>query len=302
MTDRHSAHHLGRHRDFWWNADFLSLLSQRWGRVFTSGRLLDVGCGQGTWSKTLVPHLPGITEVIGIDAEPAWVAQAARTAPPPEYGCRYRYLACDAIALPFPDKHFDVVTGQTVLIHVADPGAVLDEMLRVLVPGGLIVLVEPSNRSMQVIQDSLHGDEEPDCTAERFEFYLRCERGKLVLREGDNSLGDRLPELLADKPVTGIQLCVSDRAFGLWPPYAGEQQATWRTQVEKWADEGIWIWPQERSQRYFLAGGGSPDDFQWRWARRTQELRDLSAALRAGRYCAGGGRLMYVASAVKADG
>ena len=61
----------------------------------------------------------------------------------PEYIHRFRYRVADAKTLPFPDASFDLVTCQTLLIHLADPSAVIAEMARVARPGGLVLAAEP---------------------------------------------------------------------------------------------------------------------------------------------------------------
>ncbi|MGC1181960.1 class I SAM-dependent methyltransferase [Legionella sp.] len=58
---------------------------------------------------------------------------------------RYSYQQGNANNIPFEDNTFDMVTCQTLLIHVGDVDHVLSEMIRVLKPGGLLVTVEPNN-------------------------------------------------------------------------------------------------------------------------------------------------------------
>ena len=53
-----------------------------------------------------------------------------------------RFVAGDAVALPFPDGAFDAVTISFGLRNVADPDAALAEMLRVTRPGGRLVICE----------------------------------------------------------------------------------------------------------------------------------------------------------------
>lgn len=47
-------------------------------------------------------------------------------------------------AIPYPDDSFDIVYSSNVLEHVGDPAAVLDEALRVLKPGGRLLVVVPN--------------------------------------------------------------------------------------------------------------------------------------------------------------
>lgn len=137
----HSEQYFGDTRDFWWHVDFLALMARRW-RLDEVHAMLDVGCGLGHWGRLLRPLLAPDARVWGIDPEPEWVTQAAERADQPG---AYTYGTASADALPFPDDTFDMVTCQTVLIHVPDLAAALREMHRVLRPGGLLAVAEPNN-------------------------------------------------------------------------------------------------------------------------------------------------------------
>src|SRR5438067_989004 len=136
----HSAAFFGDFRDFWWNRDFLELMARRW-NLSAVQSVLDVGCGIGHWGRILLPLLPEHAKLTGIDREPEWIEKANTL------GDRERtsYLEGDVMALPFEDSSFDLVTCQTVLIHLQDPLGAIREMMRVAKPGGLIVTAEPNN-------------------------------------------------------------------------------------------------------------------------------------------------------------
>ena len=88
----------------------------------------------GHWSRALTRVLPALTESVGVDPESAWVKQAVLVDDRP--ATTATVLQGRGEQLPFPDGHFDLVTCQTVLIHVADVVAVLREMCRVARPAG----------------------------------------------------------------------------------------------------------------------------------------------------------------------
>jgi 2-polyprenyl-6-hydroxyphenyl methylase/3-demethylubiquinone-9 3-methyltransferase len=90
--------------------------------------LVDVACGGGL----LAPHLPPGYRHVGVDL----VAAGLRTAR--EHGVAA--LRADATALPLRSESADVVVAGEVLEHVADPLAVVRECLRVLRPGGTLVI------------------------------------------------------------------------------------------------------------------------------------------------------------------
>ena len=140
----HSAEYFGDTRDYWWNVDFLELIGKRLSFDHVQD-VLDVGSGVGHWGQLLANVLPHNARVQGVDRDPLWVEKAAGRAAAHGLADRFTYQVAVAEKLPFADASFDLVTCQTVLIHTPDPGAVVDEMIRVARPGGLILAAEPNN-------------------------------------------------------------------------------------------------------------------------------------------------------------
>lgn len=103
-----------------------------------SDRVLDVACGAG-FGVRMIAH--GCAQVIGVDIDEQSIA-AARAAAGEEGG---EYLVADATRMPFADAAFDAVVSFETLEHVpAQP--FLDEVRRVLAPGGLLLLSTPQSR------------------------------------------------------------------------------------------------------------------------------------------------------------
>jgi SAM-dependent methyltransferase len=103
------------------------------------GRLLDWGCGYGLISHELMAR--GL-EVVSTDYDPA---RPGRRASEHFADVSIEFLA-DPVALPFPDEAFDAVLSLGVLEHVAQPAASLDEIRRVLRPGGTLHVYKLPNR------------------------------------------------------------------------------------------------------------------------------------------------------------
>jgi ubiquinone/menaquinone biosynthesis C-methylase UbiE len=140
----HSAEYFGDYRDFWWNHDFLQLMARRLGLSKVQS-VLDIGCGIGHWGQIVASVAPSTCQFIGLDREAESVSKATARASELGLGQRFRYQVGDVLEIPFKDASFDMVTCQTVLIHVGDVKKALTEMLRVLKPGGLLLAVEPNN-------------------------------------------------------------------------------------------------------------------------------------------------------------
>jgi demethylmenaquinone methyltransferase/2-methoxy-6-polyprenyl-1,4-benzoquinol methylase len=134
--------------------DVLSLGQDRWWRRIVArtvgarpGELvLDLAAGTGTSSRTFAAD--GATCVacdfsLGMLQVGARRQRSARESRPAAGTAgQVRFVAGDALDLPFRDQAFDAVTISFGLRNVADPGAALTEMLRVTRPGGRLVVCE----------------------------------------------------------------------------------------------------------------------------------------------------------------
>ena len=117
-ADRYAA--AARARDW---SDFVA-----WCEPAAGDRVLDVAGGTGALAAALAGR---VGEVTVVDVSAAML----RHVEPPA-----RPLVARAEALPFPDASFDLVTCVGALHHVESPTRALDEMARMLAPGGRIVL------------------------------------------------------------------------------------------------------------------------------------------------------------------
>jgi SAM-dependent methyltransferase len=94
---------------------------------------IDVGCGNGAFTGIIVEQCAP-ARVNGIDPSEAQLAFARSRLP----GSVAEYTRGDAMALPFPDKTFDVATMALVIFFVPEPARGVAEMVRVVRAGGVI--------------------------------------------------------------------------------------------------------------------------------------------------------------------
>jgi ubiquinone/menaquinone biosynthesis C-methylase UbiE len=117
-------------------------------------RALDFGCGAGRLSQALALHF---AEVCGVDIAPSMIALAEQHN---RHGARCRYYLNGAADLSlFGDNYFDLIYSNITLQHIEPryTRKYLQEFLRVLAPGGLLVFQLPSeavgrNRARQVLK------------------------------------------------------------------------------------------------------------------------------------------------------
>lgn len=128
-----------------WLAD-----GRRWLLPRAHSRVLDVGVGTGT----NLDHYGPDVALVGVDASEGMLAQAREKHP----GAALDLRVADATALPFADGQFDAVVATYMLCCVPDPRAVLAEMVRVLRPGGDLLIADhvvATTRWLRLVQKGL---------------------------------------------------------------------------------------------------------------------------------------------------
>lgn len=109
------------------------------GGLPVEGRLLDIGGGTGRVASAL---LKDVDEVVIADVSMGMLRQAPRSSLKP--------VCSHSEKLPFPDNFFERVIMVDALHHVIDQPASAREMLRVLKPGGRIIIEEPDINTFAV--------------------------------------------------------------------------------------------------------------------------------------------------------
>ncbi len=101
------------------------------------GRVLDVGIGTGLE----LPMFKRDIDLVGVDLSESMLEIARKRVA--EFGLTHveALLVMDALNLQFPDDSFDTVVAPYVLTVVPNPHLLLDELSRVVKPGGAIILV-----------------------------------------------------------------------------------------------------------------------------------------------------------------
>ena len=161
-------------------------------------RVLDAGCGPGSISIGLAEATaPG--GLHGIDTEPSQVELAVQAAA--EQGLsNAEFSVADVRDMPFEDSWFDVVHCGELLAFVPDTGAALNEIRRVLKPGGILFCRE-------IIMDSfmIHPDPHPKLLARSYAVFADL----LEADDGHPQMGKELGGHLELAGFADIQVSAS---------------------------------------------------------------------------------------------
>ncbi len=103
----------------------------------SGGRILEVGVGTGI----SLPDYARSNRLVGIDLSEPMLRKAQRRVAEQNLSNVEALAVMDAERLALPDQSFDVVVAQYVITAVPNPKSTLDEFVRVIKPGGEIVLV-----------------------------------------------------------------------------------------------------------------------------------------------------------------
>ncbi len=153
--------------------------------------VLDIGCGPGYFTMILSEYGMDVT---GIDYSDEMLVQARKNAD--SLGVKAKFLKMDASDLEFVDETFDAVVSRNVLWNLERPEQAYREMMRVLIPGGNLVVYDGN------FYLYLFDDEYDEARKRRMRIRMDSEqKGSHDKYRGDMDFGI-IEELAKDMPLS----------------------------------------------------------------------------------------------------
>lgn len=138
-------------------------------------RVLDVGAGTGNWLEAHARALGDRVELVGVDPSEPMLARARQKL------SGVPLVVASAEALPFPDRSFDYVVSRFAFHHFTDKPRALDELTRVVAPGGALMLAN-------IVPERMPGwwvfARFPETRAENARYWELSHIGEAVARRG----------------------------------------------------------------------------------------------------------------------
>jgi ubiquinone/menaquinone biosynthesis C-methylase UbiE len=123
-------------------------------RGFQRGKIIDVGCGFGATNLILAERFVD-SEIIGIDLSEPLLGLARADARGAALEKRVRFEKADVQKIPYPDNSFDVVVNVNMVHLVEDPIAMLNEIERILVPRGHLLIADLRRSLLGMLEEEI---------------------------------------------------------------------------------------------------------------------------------------------------
>jgi len=274
FSDKEYIEYLNESREsFFWNEKQFELILKHIGWN-TIDSFLDVGCGLGYLTFMMVKFLDRECDILGIDIDPKLIEIANRKEN--KYNLsNITFETGDIYALKAPNNSFDFIAEQLTLSHLAKPEGAIKELFRVLKPGGFLLLIEPNNLAMSVVDNSITRNLKIEERLAILSLEMKVQQGKIKLGEGDDNFGDHALELLVkgNMKILDVRLC--DKLSPAYPPY----NLTGKEKLLQFVKNELSPYWKKLFKRYYIAGGGSSREFEEIWAIKKRVTKEIERAI-----------------------
>jgi len=272
---------------FFWNEDQLGLIFKNID-INTVHNFLDAGCGLGYFTFIAAKFLNKQCDLLGIDIDPKLIKIARENINKYNFS-NVSFETGDIYNLKVPKNSLDFVAEQLTLLHLKKPEKAVKELLRVLKPGGALLIIEPNNLAMSVVYNNVTDNLNIEEKITLLSFEMRIQQGKVKLGEGSDNYGDRILELLVKHDIKILDIRLCDKLNPICPPYNNLEK---KRLIKSARDENSLYW-EKLFKRYYLAAGGLSEEFNKIWRLKKKINRQIEKAIINDNYYDIGAGLLY---------
>lgn len=292
----HWFDHLDASRRFMWSPEELprlgNLLELRAGM-----RIADFGCGWGFLGHLLLPLISPGGRVDGFELQEELIQRGRERITEAGQSGRIVIHQADITSLDeVPDDRYGLAICQTVLMHLSRPDRALEEMKRVVKPGGLVVAIEPDLLAASTSRRDNLDDEDFAHLRTRLLVDTYAMEGCQKSGAGDYRIASKLPSLMDEAGLLEPRLWFNPVSYQCSPPYS-ERGGDYASYLLEHHESGAAEEFESTWKMLFDAGGG-PSELWERYQERENLLtRERVTTLRNGTYRVAGSGMLGVCTA-----
>lgn len=257
----------GKHR-FFQNAlrEYLDAME-----IDSAHTVLDLGCGTGVAARTIARRANFSGKITGIDLSPYLVRAARQLADQEGLAGKVEFRSGDTRSLDIPDAEFDAVVAHTLVSHVQEPLAVLEEARRVVRPGGWISIFDGDYASLTfAMEDPEQGERYDEALISALVTSPRIMRQMpRLLRRSGLEMIEVFSYVMAEAGRADFWLSGID-AYAKLAPKSGAmtkaEATTWANALRKDSDEGVFF----GASNYYAYIAKRPKEFPAQEGRKRQ--------------------------------
>ncbi|WP_429351145.1 class I SAM-dependent methyltransferase [Paenibacillus sp. 4624] len=197
--------YLRKTRWLYYNDDYLEFLVERVWKIKQAVHMIDYGCGFGYMGLKLLPLLPVGSRYTGVDQGSELIKHAKELYAHTSYQAEFIEGDIETVQV---ERAYDIAISHAFLVHMTEPRVILEKMIGSVVDGGRVICFEP-HWIANMASYALDGMEQSSIVhlgvlQKLYEQGAR-ESGK------DGNIGMKIPTLLSQLGVRGVECRVSDR-------------------------------------------------------------------------------------------
>jgi ubiquinone/menaquinone biosynthesis C-methylase UbiE len=237
------------------NDDYIEFLIRKVWQLSKPTKIVDFGCGLGFLGMSLMPYMPEGSSYTGIDVSDVLIEQAKDAFSGLPHDAKF--FVGNGYAAPFEDASFDMTVCQAFLMYLPEPEKAITEMIRVTVPGGLVMALEAN---LNATNPLLHIAEMDLAETTDLGFLQKNYEQNRKSSGRDGNIGIKLPAIFHRMGLKSVGSRMSDIVKCILPPIENKDQELLHQSVEQDIGRTIDDETAKQMEDHFIQQGFSREE------------------------------------------